>query len=332
MAPLVTRILLATDFSECSELAFQHSLVWANACEAELQIFHVVELHPHLDIETDFTQVYLREQEKAAKKQLDNLFQRAKLLTKQVQAHSLIGIPADRINQHAEDIGADIVFLGTHGLTGLNRILLGSTAERVVNGAPCPVITIRQTQQTEEQPEPQGEGTLGSEQKSPSVPSHLLVPMDFSDCSLEAVEYGLQVAKEFEVSATLLHVMEPMTYSLDFNLTHRETQKHQREEAQKRMTEVAEVFQARGVTTTILFKDAPVADAILQGIKEVEPDLIVMGTHGRRGFSRLLLGSVASALLRQASIPLLTVKSPKYAPTHPRREKDAASKTFSTSG
>jgi nucleotide-binding universal stress UspA family protein len=207
------------------------------------------------------------------------------------------------------------VFLGTHGLTGLNRILLGSTAERVVNGAPCPVITIRQTQPTEDQPEPQGKETLGSEQKSPSIPSHLLVPMDFSDCSLEAVEYGLQVAKEFEVSATLLHVMEPMTYSLDFNLTHRETQKHQREEAQKRMTEVAEVFQAR-----------------LQGIKEVEPDLIVMGTHGRRGFSRLLLGSVATALLRQAPIPLLTVKSPKYAPTHPRRGKDAKSKTFSTTG
>ena len=280
----------------------------------------------------DFTQIYLREQEKVAKEHLDNIVQRAKLLTKQVEAHSLIGFPAERISQHAEDIGADIMFLGTHGWTGLNRVLLGSTAERVVSGAPCPVLTIRPTQPEDDDSPPHSNDPSLAEKTTPSVPSHLLIPLDFSDCSLEAVEFALQVAKEFEVSATLLHVMEPLTYSLDFNLTHKETQKQQRENAQKRMIDVAEVFKARGVTTTTLFKDGPVADTILQGIKEVEPDLIVMGTHGRRGFSRLFLGSVAAALLRQAPIPLLTVKSPKYAPTHPRREKETESKTFPTTG
>jgi len=74
-------------------------------------------------------------------------------------------------------------------------------------------------------------------------------------------------------------------------------------------------------------KHPPTPDAILQTLEECGANLIVMGTHGHRGFSRLLIGSVASSVLRRSPVPVLTVKAGKYSKEHPRRKKESVQVT-----
>ncbi|NTW98690.1 MAG: universal stress protein [Geobacteraceae bacterium] len=141
-----TKILIAIDFSENSECAFDYALTLATQFNAELTIVHVinepVDLRgfyvPHISFEQ-----LEKEIEESAVKMMD-AFCSSKLGTfSNYKTSILTGIPCDEIISAAARIDASLVVLGTHGRTGLDRILFGSTAERVVRSASCPVLTVR---------------------------------------------------------------------------------------------------------------------------------------------------------------------------------------------
>jgi nucleotide-binding universal stress UspA family protein len=140
-------ILHPTDFSPASRAAFTHALALARAERAELLVVHV--LAPVLPMvgegymtprTFDDVQRSMRAQ---AQKQLDRLVAKAK--TARVRARGLLyeGTAADAIVRAARARRARLIVMGTHGRTGLTRLLIGSVAERVVGTAPCPVLTIR---------------------------------------------------------------------------------------------------------------------------------------------------------------------------------------------
>lgn len=120
-------------------------------------------------------------------------------------------------------------------------------------------------------------------------------------------------------------MIEPIAYSLDFTLTHAEEDKYKRQRMEEKVEELTSVLQSHGIKADYLIKEHPASDKILDAINERGANLVVMGTHGRRGLSRFFMGSVASAILRQASCPVLTVKSPKFAHSHPRTVKGSCS-------
>lgn len=141
-----TKILTAIDFSENSECAFDYALTLATQFNAELTIIHVinepVDLRgfyvPHISFEQ-----LEKEIEESAVKMMDT-FCGTKLGTFSNYKTAIItGIPYDEILAAAARIDASLIVLGTHGRTGLDRILFGSTAERVVRSASCPVLTVR---------------------------------------------------------------------------------------------------------------------------------------------------------------------------------------------
>jgi len=147
----------------------------------------------------------------------------------------------------------------------------------------------------------------------PSLTSgHLLIPVDFSDCSLDAFEYGTRLAESCDMSVSLLHVVEPLSYSLDFNLSHPIEDKQLRHKVELRLSELTAVLQKEGLRTDYRLADKPAVDSILKGIDDTQATLVVMGTHGRRGLSRFVMGSVTAGVLRRSSSPILTVKSPKF--------------------
>lgn len=326
MAQHIQRILLATDFSACSESALEYALIWARTCDAELDCIHVTELHPHLDVDGAIIQTYLEEQRRQAKPLLDGVVKQAQVSHLRTKGHECIGIPEQEICKFALDHGSDLIVVGTHGWSGLNRILLGSVAERVVCHAPCPVMSVRPSGT-----EP-GESTAGKTKKTeaPSAPTHILIPLDFSDCSLDAVELAAEVAKDFDIKTTLLYVREPYGYSLDFRLDLQEDQRIYDEQVKKQLEKLKQTFEAKGISASTLLKTYPIAQAVIQSAQEIQADLIVMGTHGRSGVSRLLMGSETSKVLRQAPVPVLTVKLGKYDHDHPRRQHHP-SQTTSTS-
>ena len=141
-----TKILTAIDFSENSECAFGYALTLATQFNAELTIIHVinepVDLRGFYVPHISFEQLEKEIEESAAK--MMETFCRSKLGTFSNYKTSIVtGIPYDEITAAAARIDASLIVLGTHGRTGFDRILFGSTAERVVRSASCPVLTVR---------------------------------------------------------------------------------------------------------------------------------------------------------------------------------------------
>jgi nucleotide-binding universal stress UspA family protein len=140
------KILTAIDFSENSEHAFAYALTLAKQFQAELTIMHVinepVDLRgfyvPHISFEQ-----LEKEIEEGAQKMMENFCQTRMIDFSNYKTAIVTGIPYEEIIKKAEDTAASLIVLGTHGRTGLDHIIFGSTAERVVRSASCPVLTIR---------------------------------------------------------------------------------------------------------------------------------------------------------------------------------------------
>jgi nucleotide-binding universal stress UspA family protein len=305
MTQLATSLLLATDCSAEARRAQEVAIFLARACGAELVILSVLEAPPGMDTQYQVNQVYLEQLGKDVRKQTDLLVREAEAQGLSVKAEIVTGMPSQQINEAARARKSDLVVMGTRGRTGLAHVLLGSTAEGVVRGAPCPVLTVR--------------SAPDRGQPAPAIRlTHILVPVDFSDCSIEALEYAVQAAKVFAASVTILHVIEPASYGLDFTLSHADDAQKARAAIEKRLAELAVLFKGQGISAQYRLQGGAPGGAITDTAHAVNADLIVMGTHGRRGFSHLVSGSIAEAVLRRAPCPVLTVKSPKFGPGYQR--------------
>jgi len=113
-------------------------------------------------------------------------------------------------------------------------------------------------------------------------------------------------------------VFEPVSYGLDFTLLHREKREHERDATTARLSALVSAVTSAGVSADSQLRGGLPADSILDAAKTHPTDLVVMGTHGRRGLSHVWCGSVAEAVLRKARCPVLTVRSPKFHPGHRR--------------
>ena len=134
----------------------------------------------------------------------------------------------------------------------------------------------------------------------------VLFPTDFSEAGRHALELATSLARDGGGSLVIVHVEEPpMAYGGGELYYVQETD---REELKKRLAAVVPADPAVTGVHKLLLGDP--AEAIIQAAEAEKADLIVMGTHGRRGLTRLLMGSVAEAVVRRASCPVLTVKQP----------------------
>ena len=140
-------IVHPTDFSPASRAAFARAVALARDEGAELLLVNVLPSVMPLDGDGymspktyDDLQRSIRAQ---AQKQIDKLLAKAKAARVRARGLLLDGTPADAIARAARAKHANVIVMGTHGRTGLARLLMGSVAERVVGTAPCPVLTVR---------------------------------------------------------------------------------------------------------------------------------------------------------------------------------------------
>src|SRR6266508_2543401 len=200
----------------------------------------------------------------------------------------------------ADELPADLIVMSTHGYTGLKYVFLGSTAERVVQHSPSPVFVVRQKQQ-----------------RSRIAPrlsiKRILVPVDFSDCSREGLNYAIWFANEFGAAITLLHASYlGYNYSSDGMVYDvRELQEAARQSADRQMQELVRTVNFGSVKIeTILTSGSPELD-ICSFAKDHDVDLIITSTHGFTGLKHALIGSVAERVVRHAPCSVLVV------PSHP---------------
>jgi universal stress protein A len=143
--PLAIRKILAPiDFSEFSYKSLDYASAFALQSQAEIVLLHVVPL-TYVDAELiafDYTELEKQSAE-AAKIQLQKLVEQRVDPKVDADVRVVVGRPVDEIVKTAEECGADIIIMSTHGYTGLKHAFLGSTTENVVRCAPCPVLTVR---------------------------------------------------------------------------------------------------------------------------------------------------------------------------------------------
>jgi len=299
-------VLLATDFSFPAQRAEDYACFFAACRHARLTVVSVLEFAAGMDPAYPVNHQYLTERMREASVLLTELKQR--IAHRGISASTRIetGLPSEAIVAAALTESVDLIVLGTSGRSGLAHVLLGSTAERVISGAPCPVLAVR--------PVAGGRSAVPAE----IMLKRILVPIDFFDCSLDAVEYAAQVAKDSGAAIKLLHVMEPVSYGLDFTLGEAASLARMRERLLRHLEELTAALVAEGISTTNLIRGGIPRDSILEESRQWASDLIVMGTHGRRGISHFFNGSVAEAVLRRADCPILAIRSPKFHPDHRR--------------
>lgn len=308
--PSGPRILLATDFSPWALRAEEYACCLAATWRATLTVLTVLEFPPGMNPEYPVNQMYLGELMKAGARQLVDLKSRASARGISVHTRIATGIPCEEILAASQAEDSDLVVVGTKGKSGLAHVLLGSTAERTIRTAPCPVLAVRADP---------AEAPSGDAVSCAGISlNRILVPVDFSDCSLEAVEYAAVVAQRHRASLTLLHVLEPVSYGLDFTLLHSGEREGMRERLTARLGEMTQAMAEVKIQADSQVRGGTPFESILDSARTIPADLIVMGTHGRRGLSHALSGSVAEAVLRRSRCPVLTVRSPKYRPEHRR--------------
>jgi nucleotide-binding universal stress UspA family protein len=210
--------------------------------------------------------------------------------------------PFDEICRLAQTIPADLVVMPTHGRTGLKHVFLGSTAERIVQHSSCPVLVTRGK-------------ALHANNGSRFRVKTILVPIDFSNCSREGLEYAIGFAAEFGAKIILVHATYlGYVYSSEGTAIYDipGLQKAARKTAQHKMRELIRSVNFGAVKFETAFTDgSPVID-ICSFAKDHDVDLIITSTHGFTGFTHVLIGSIAEQVVRHAACSVLVV------PSHPQ--------------
>jgi nucleotide-binding universal stress UspA family protein len=211
------------------------------------------------------------------------------------------GTAYEEICAVARELKADLIVIATHGYTGYKRMFLGSTAAQVVQHSPCPVLVVRQHLRHWN-----GAGDLRT--RTGFELARILVPTDFSECSLIAFEYGVQLARDFNAELRLMHVINPHAYPFGDEYVALDPAQLMRE------TEYAEQKQRRSMAARAktrysvrVIHGSPAVEVCHATNEDV--DLIVISTHGRTGLGHLLIGSVAEYVVRYAHCPVLVIPS-----------------------
>lgn len=287
----VERILLSTDGSEYSEGAVRESIKLAKKCSSKLTALSVLETNPEFDaLAPQVTEA----KEKVARQHLDAVQNRAKQE----------GVDCDTIIHEGEEAYKHIVdeamknkstmiVMGRRGRTGLKRLMMGSVTARVIGHAPCNVLVVPKAAQIEFK--------------------NIMVATDGSKFSTAATTEAISLAKRNDSKLTVISVVPSELMSptdIDFTMNQRDLlEEKEMSEAEKNARSVKEAAQKEGVQVKAFVLSGKPYEAIIQTAEEEKADLIVLGSHGRTGIEKFLMGSVAERVITLASCPVLVVRT-----------------------
>jgi nucleotide-binding universal stress UspA family protein len=285
------RVLLSTDGSEYSEGAVREAIRLAKNCSSRLEVLSVIDFNPEFDA---VAPQIMEKKEKETRAHLDAVQSRAKQE----------GIDCATIVEKGEDAYKNIVdeavrnrtsliVMGRRGRTGLKRLMMGSVTARVIGHAPCNVLVVPRAARLEFK--------------------SIVVATDGSKYSLAAASEAIGLAKRNGSRLTVISVVPAeiaTPVDIDFTMSQREliTEKEMHN-AEKNARAVKEAAQKEGVPVKAFVVSGKPPEAIIQTAEEGRADLIVLGSHGRTGVERLLMGSVAERVIVLASCPVLVVKT-----------------------
>jgi nucleotide-binding universal stress UspA family protein len=284
------QILFPTDGSEPAESVLEYALQIAAEHEATIHVLNVVDtsqdsrsgMQDHVDdaLEQDGTEIVNEAAQRATEHGID------------VVSEVLHGDPYEAIVEYSTQSAIELIVIPTHGRRGLQRFLLGSVTERVINTADVPVIAVNP-------------GT-----QSLAYPCQdLLVPTDGSRGSELAVSEGVALANATGATLHLLHVVETGSLGPDArSLVKEEELATRADEIIADAIETAEAATVDRIASEIEF-GVPSRE-IRNYIDTHEIDFAILGTHGTTDFSRYMMGGVSAKIVRTSPVPVMWVREP----------------------
>lgn len=298
------RILVATDFSKASEKAFDQAVALARgAGDVDVHVLHRLaapipvfppiappaggswsEMGPMLD-------EYANQLRQSAMRELEAVVARAPESVSVETSIEEVLEPEEAVAKKIESWKPDLLAVGTHGRHGLEKLVMGSIAARLLHHADTAVMLVRADSAIYDGDEPIGP---------------VLVPIDFSDHSHRALAVARLVVTRFHGSLDLVHVVEMLRNPLTpAKLTSRfDTDPDLREKTLEALGDM--LGENEGHTSAV--DGVSVAGAILKRREEVGARLVVMGSRGLTGLPHLLVGSVAEKVARFSEVPVIIVK------------------------
>jgi nucleotide-binding universal stress UspA family protein len=288
----IRAILCPIDFSEFSIMAYHQALSLAEHYRAKLVAQHVVELwrHPSADFAPS-TSLYDEYCQSLCGRGMEQLQKFVKdHAHNEVQPKLVVedGIAPDVILSFAQREKSDLIVMGTHGLRGFDRLMMGSATERVMRRAPCPVLAVR---------EPPHESVAAGQ---PRHLDRILTCTDFSEYSARDLNYAFSMTAEYDAELTLLHVLEEVP---------RPAKKEEVIDATTRQLDQLIPPEWR---KTLKIKTAvrigKPYQQIIQFAEQEQSDVVTMGVRGRGALDVAVFGSTTYRVMQLGPCPVLAVR------------------------
>ncbi|MCS7170731.1 MAG: universal stress protein [Aquificaceae bacterium] len=289
------RFLVPVDFTEITNPLLRFVKVIAEPHRAGITLLHTVSPVLYLPYPESFgmsaidLQILTELQERKKEESKEKMMGLAEFLKPlQVDVSVEVGEPAEIILEKEE--GFDLLFMGSHKRGLVERILIGSTTEKVVKYSRKPVFVLKG--------------------KEPQSIKKVLVAYDFSEHARRALGFTLELFRPFMPKLIILHVEETIEIPVVEGIRDVLSEKY-REEKAKHMRDMEEKLRGEGFDAeSLVIDDKSPADGIKRFLKEqMGIDLVVLGSRGLSGLKRVLLGSTSSELVRTLEVPMLIHRS-----------------------
>jgi nucleotide-binding universal stress UspA family protein len=296
----ITRLLCPIDFSDASRHALDHALVVARWYDATIIGVHI--FNPTyapiggIGLPEDGGTVFASPATSSRLQlQLTDAFAAAKAAGVPVETVVEEGSPARQILSGVARHRADLIVMGTHGVSGFERLILGSVTEKVARTAACPVLTVP--------PRAQSTSRLPFRR--------ILCPVDFSPASAATLNLALSLAQEAEAQLLLLHVLEwPIGHEPpplpSFNVA--EYRVYREKEAAAELVKMVPADARDWCEPSTHLVHGKPYEQVLAFAGDHDVDLIVIGVHGRSAIDVALFGSTTNQVIRGATCPVLTLR------------------------
>lgn len=274
----IKQILFATDGSEYSAGAQRVAIELTKRCQGELHIMSI--MLTTQDLEGVGTQNMREEREKAVQARLDKAATAALAEGVPSTLHLVYGQePQQEIVNTAAEIGADLIILGRRGTRGLARSMVGHATAYVAGHAPCNVLVV-----------PRGASAWNK---------RILLATDGSEHSVAAGDAAVAVARQCGLPVSVV------------SATTRSHSDERKAEARNSVDRKIAKLTEAGIPCDGQVLDGRPDEVVIEAAAKQDADLIIVGSHGRTGLMRLILGSISERIMGQAQCPVMVVKKPE---------------------
>ena len=288
----IAHVLCPVDFSEISRRALDHATALAQWYEATLTVLNVFPVMPVMDVPPLVLDDKTRNELTGQLRRFTELVPAGVRLELRVEQAASIH---EAIRDQAAASGVDLLVLGSHGRSGFKRLLLGSVAERVIRHAPCPTMIV-----------PPRAHDVAPE--GPVRYRTILCPVDFSEHSIRAVEYAVNLAEEADADLRLLHVLPLSAELKELESSFEDLRLQIEGDRLRRLGDLIPADATMYCTVHTALRQGAVHREILAAAAEHPADLIVMGAQGRAALDTAIFGSNTARVARAACCPVLVVR------------------------